>query len=93
MRTQPIGNDHVHLSGIITNERFREAAIVAAENVSGVTRVHGHLCWVEPTSRVVPELPRRRGVVEKRTEMISGLARQSDHDEKKLCIAHAPHCG
>jgi predicted transcriptional regulator len=26
-----VGNGHVHLSGIITNERFREAAIVAAE--------------------------------------------------------------
>jgi CBS domain-containing protein len=36
----------VHLSGIITNEKCREAAIVAAENVSGVKRVHDHLCWV-----------------------------------------------
>ena len=45
-----VRNGHVHLSGIITNERFREAAIVAAENVSGVTRVHDHLCWVEPMS-------------------------------------------
>ena len=45
-----VRNGHVHLSGIITNERFREAAIVAAENVSGVARVHDHLCWVEPMS-------------------------------------------
>jgi CBS-domain-containing membrane protein len=45
-----VRNGHVHLSGIITNERFREAAIVAAENVSGVTRVHDHLCSVEPMS-------------------------------------------
>jgi CBS domain-containing protein len=45
-----VGNGHVHLSGIITNERFREAAVVAAENVSGVTKVHDHLCWVDPMS-------------------------------------------
>jgi hypothetical protein len=31
----------------ITNEKCREAAIVAAENVSGVKRVHDHLCWVD----------------------------------------------
>jgi CBS domain-containing protein len=40
----------VHLSGVITNEQSREATIVAAENVSGVTKVHDHLCWVEPMS-------------------------------------------
>src|ERR1700682_4188937 len=34
-----VRNGHVHLSGIITNERFREAAVVAAENVSGVRKV------------------------------------------------------
>jgi CBS domain-containing protein len=45
-----VRNGHVHLSGIITNERFREAAMVAAENVSGVTKVHDHLCWVDPMS-------------------------------------------
>lgn len=33
----------VHLSGTITDERFRQAAIVAAENVSGVRLVHDHL--------------------------------------------------
>jgi CBS domain-containing protein len=40
----------VHLSGVITTEQCREATIVAAENVAGVTRVHDHLCWVEPMS-------------------------------------------
>jgi CBS domain-containing protein len=40
----------VHLSGVIFDERTREAAIIAAENVSGVTKVHDHLCWVEPNS-------------------------------------------
>jgi CBS domain-containing protein len=43
-------NGVVHLSGVIANERYREATIVAAENVSGVTKVHDHLCWVEPMS-------------------------------------------
>ena len=40
----------VHLRGIITDERSRQAAIVAAENVTGVKRVHDHLCWVDPMS-------------------------------------------
>jgi CBS domain-containing protein len=43
-------NGVVHLSGVITNDQSRKATIVAAENVSGVTRVHDHLCWVEPMS-------------------------------------------
>ena len=33
----------VHLSGMITDERYRQAAIVAAENVGGVRLVHDHL--------------------------------------------------
>jgi hypothetical protein len=40
----------VHLSGIITDERSRQAAIVGAENVSGVKLVHDHLCWVDTMS-------------------------------------------
>ena len=40
----------VHLSGVITEERSRKAAIVAAENTSGVKQVHDHLCWVETMS-------------------------------------------
>jgi CBS domain-containing protein len=43
-------NGVVHLGGVITNEKSRQATIVAAENVSGVTKVHDHLCWVEPMS-------------------------------------------
>jgi CBS domain-containing protein len=35
----------VHLSGVITESRFRKAAIVAAENVPGVLEVHDHICW------------------------------------------------
>ena len=40
----------VHLSGVITEERAREAAIVAAENVEGVKKVHDHLCWIDAVS-------------------------------------------
>lgn len=40
----------VHLNGVITDERSRQAAIVAAENVEGVRKVHDHLCWVETMS-------------------------------------------
>jgi CBS domain-containing protein len=40
----------VHLGGVISEERSRQAAVVAAENVSGVRKVHDHLCWVEPIS-------------------------------------------
>ena len=40
----------VHLSGVITEERSRQAAVVAAENVTGVVKVHDHLCWVDTVS-------------------------------------------
>lgn len=40
----------VHLSGMITDERYRQAAIVAAENVSGVRLVHDHLYYFDATS-------------------------------------------
>jgi CBS domain-containing protein len=40
----------VHLSGVITEEHSRKAAIVAAENVNGVKKVHDHLCWVDTMS-------------------------------------------
>ncbi|MGY3534469.1 CBS domain-containing protein [Bradyrhizobium sp. USDA 4452] len=37
----------VHLSGMITEERYRSAAVVAAENVRGVVKVHDHLRWFD----------------------------------------------
>jgi CBS domain-containing protein len=40
----------VDLHGIVTDDRFRKAAVVAAENVPGVKIVHDHLRWVEPLS-------------------------------------------
>ena len=47
----------VHLSGVITDERSRQAAIVAAENVDGVKKVHDHLCWVDTMSGVYLNSP------------------------------------
>ena len=43
-----VRNGHVTLGGYITDERYRRAAIVAAENVSGVKTVRDHLCMVPP---------------------------------------------
>lgn len=40
----------VHLSGVITEERSRQAAVVAIENIDGVKKVHDHLCWVDTMS-------------------------------------------
>jgi CBS domain-containing protein len=47
----------VHLSGVITDERSRPAAIVATENVAGVKKVHDHMCWVETASGMYLESP------------------------------------
>jgi osmotically-inducible protein OsmY len=47
----------VHLSGVITEERSRQAAIVGAENVTGVKKVHDHLCWVDTMSGMYLNCP------------------------------------
>jgi hypothetical protein len=43
----------VGLWGVITDDRARNAFIVAAENVPGVKAVHDHLAWIEPTMGMV----------------------------------------
>lgn len=53
----------VHLGGIITDERSRQASIVAAENVAGVKKVHDHLCWVDPMSGLYLIAPEDDGLV------------------------------
>ena len=42
----------VELWGALTDERERQALIVAAENVPGVKAVHDHLVWIEPASGI-----------------------------------------
>jgi CBS domain-containing protein len=43
----------VDLWGVITDDRARDAFIVAAENVPGVKDVRDHLAWIEPMSGMV----------------------------------------
>jgi CBS domain-containing protein len=45
----------VELWGLITDERERQATIVAAENIPGVKRVDDHLVWIEPMTGTVVE--------------------------------------
>src|SRR5437773_5024790 len=52
----------VHLSGIITDERSRQAAIVCAENIAGVKQVHDDLCWVDPMSGLYFIAPEDEGL-------------------------------
>jgi len=47
----------VHLHGIITNDRARQATTVAAENTAGVKEVHDHLCFVDTYSGFYVESP------------------------------------
>jgi len=48
-----VRNGVVELWGSITDERERQALIVASENVAGVKTVHDHLVWIEPNSGFV----------------------------------------
>jgi len=47
----------VHLHGIITTDKARQATIVAAENTAGVKKVHDHLCFVDTYSGFYVESP------------------------------------
>jgi CBS domain-containing protein len=48
-----VRNGVVELWGTITDNRERQALIVASENIPGVEAVHDHLVWIEPMSGVV----------------------------------------
>jgi CBS domain-containing protein len=60
---RPIGvqvavrNGVVHLNGMISDDRTRRAAVVAAENIDGVREVHDHLCLVDSWSGYYMESP------------------------------------
>jgi CBS domain-containing protein len=47
----------VHLHGIITTDKARQATIVAAQNTAGVKEVHDHLCFVDTYSGFYVESP------------------------------------
>ena len=42
-----VHNGIAHLNGVITDERSRQAAIVAAENIQGAVKVRDHLRWMD----------------------------------------------
>jgi osmotically-inducible protein OsmY len=48
-----VRNGIVELWGTITDERERQAIVVAAENISGVKAVRDHLAWVDAMSGLV----------------------------------------
>jgi CBS-domain-containing membrane protein len=47
----------VQLSGVITDERQRQALRVAAENIPGVKNVEDNVAWIEPVSGLFMEAP------------------------------------
>jgi CBS domain-containing protein len=55
-----VRNGIVRLSGIITDERQRQALRVAAENIHGVKEVEDNIVWVEPVSGMFVEAPAQR---------------------------------
>jgi CBS domain-containing protein len=55
-----VRNGIVALSGIITDERQRQALRVAAENIPGVKDVEDNIVWVEPVSGMYAEAPGHR---------------------------------
>ena len=52
-----VRNGVVHLHGIITTDKARQATIVAAQNIAGVKAVHDHLCFVDTYSGFYVESP------------------------------------
>jgi CBS-domain-containing membrane protein len=52
-----VRNGVVKLSGVITDERQRQALRVAAENIPGVKNVEDNVVWVEPVSGLLVEAP------------------------------------
>jgi CBS domain-containing protein len=55
-----VRNGVVQLSGVITDERQRQALRVAAENIPGVKNVEDNVVWVEPVSGLFVEAPAHR---------------------------------
>jgi CBS domain-containing protein len=55
-----VRNGVVRLSGVIMEERQRQALRVAAENIPGVKNVEDNMAWIEPVSGVFVEAPAHR---------------------------------
>jgi CBS-domain-containing membrane protein len=52
-----VRNGVVQLSGVVTDERQRQALRVAAENVPGVKKVEDYIVWIDPVSGSFVEAP------------------------------------
>jgi CBS domain-containing protein len=52
-----VRNGVVQLSGLVTDDRQRQAMRVAAENIPGVQKVEEHFVWVDPESGFYAEIP------------------------------------
>jgi len=50
-----VRNGVATISGVVTDERQRQALRVLCENVAGVKKIEDHLVWVEPMSGMVIE--------------------------------------
>ena len=53
-----VRNGVVTLSGLLTDERQREALLVVAQNIPGVVNVKDNLVWVDPVSGAFLEPPK-----------------------------------
>jgi len=69
----------VELWGTLTDERERQALIVAAENVPGVKAVHDHLVWIEPVSGLILQSQEddAREQASNASNMVAGSANRS----------------
>src|SRR5271169_896236 len=52
-----VRNGVVQLSGVVTDERQRQALRVAAENIPGVKKVEDYIVWIDPVSGSFVEAP------------------------------------
>ena len=50
----------VELWGTLTDERERQAVVVAAENITGVKAVRDHLVWIDPMSGMAFDSPTQK---------------------------------
>jgi len=62
-----VNNGVVTLSGILTDDRIRQALCVAAENIPGVKQVEDQIAWLIPGTGVVGAPPMIIGPAERQT--------------------------
>jgi CBS domain-containing protein len=63
----------VELWGAVTDERERQAIVIAAENLAGVREVRDHMVWVDPSSGMAFYSPADDAVQAKTANVISNV--------------------